>query len=57
MNPSPIFRHQRTLLGVVRLLDDACPAGNCAVTEWAWKPGDDEFSPDVITVCPSDLLA
>jgi Uma2 family endonuclease len=50
VNPSPIFRHQRTLLGVVRLLDDACPAGYCAVAEWAWKPGDDEFSPDVM-VC------
>jgi Uma2 family endonuclease len=53
VNPSPIFRHQRMLQRLTRLLDDACPAEYCAVGEWAWKPGADEFSPDVM-VCERD---
>jgi len=50
VNPSPLFRHQRMLQNVARLTDDACPPGYCAIGEWAWKPGLDEFSPDVM-VC------
>jgi Uma2 family endonuclease len=50
VNPSPIFRHQWALQELRTLLNAACAAGYCAVTEWAWKPGDDEFSPDVMVV-------
>ncbi len=50
VNPSPLFRHQRMLQALARLMDDACAPGYCAIGEWAWKPGPDEFSPDVM-VC------
>ena len=50
MNPSPDLRHQRFLHSLVRLLDGACMPGFRAVGECAWKPGPDEFAPDVM-VC------
>jgi Uma2 family endonuclease len=53
VNPSPVFRHQLMLQRMARLLNDACPPGYCAIGEWAWKPGPDEFSPDVM-VCERD---
>lgn len=50
VNPSPNLRHQRFLHSLVRLLDGACAPGYWAVGECAWKPGPDEFAPDVM-VC------
>ncbi len=54
VNPNPIFRHQWILHGLVRLLNDACPPGFWALGESAWKPGADEFGPDVM-VCERDI--
>jgi Uma2 family endonuclease len=53
VNPHPVARHQRALHALVRLLDDACPPGFWAVGKCAWKPGPDEFGPDVM-VCERD---
>jgi Uma2 family endonuclease len=53
VNPSPNVRHQRILHNLVQRLDDACPPGYWAVAECAWKPGADEFAPDVM-VCERD---
>ena len=50
VNPSPNVRHQRFLHTLVQLLDGACPSGYWAVGECAWKPGPDEFAPDIM-VC------
>jgi Uma2 family endonuclease len=53
VNPSPNVRHQRFLHNLVQLLDGACVPGYWAVGESAWKPGPDEFAPDVM-VCERD---
>jgi Uma2 family endonuclease len=53
VNPSPSARHQRFLHSLVQLLDAACVPGYWAVAECAWKPGPDEFAPDVM-VCERD---
>ena len=47
MNPSPTLRHQRISLQLARLLDDALEAPIKVVEAWAWKPGADEFIPDL----------
>ena len=48
VNPQPSARHQWMLHALVRLLNDACPPGYWALGESAWKPGPDEFGPDVM---------
>ena len=47
MSPSPTLRHQRISLRLARLLDDALVAPIKVVEAWAWKPGADEFIPDL----------
>ncbi len=56
VNPQPINRHQWVLHALVQLLNDACPPGFWALGESAWKPGPDEFGPDVM-VCERDIDA
>ncbi len=47
MSPSPLLRHQRISLQLARILDDVLEAPTLVVQEWAWKPGADEFIPDL----------
>jgi Uma2 family endonuclease len=53
MNPSPAYRHQLLLRNLANLLQAACPKGYTAIHEWAWKPGADEWEPDIM-VCERD---
>jgi Uma2 family endonuclease len=48
MSPSPTFAHQQTARRLANLLDAASKTAGVAVVEaWSWKPGDDEFIPDI----------
>ena len=49
VSPRPSRIHQRAVHRLVALLDGAVP-GCEAVAEWAWKPGTDEYHPDVMLV-------
>lgn len=50
VNPRPSLEHQVALLRLAQLLDAAGPAYQVYV-EGAWKPGKDEWAPDLM-VCP-----
>lgn len=50
VNPRPSLDHQIALLRLARLLDDAAH-GYQVYVEAAWKPGKDEWAPDIM-VCP-----
>jgi Uma2 family endonuclease len=53
VNPSPTQRHQRGLRRMANLLEAAAIAPVSVHTEWAWKPGSDEFVPDVLVTEPT----
>ncbi len=53
VNPRPTGEHQVALLRLARLLEDAAAPGYEVYVEWAWKPQDDEWGPDIM-VCPRD---
>ena len=57
VNPSPTLRHQRALRRMANLLEAAASRRVTVVTEWAWKPGNDEFIPDVLVTEPTDEQA
>jgi Uma2 family endonuclease len=48
MSPSPTRRHQNIAVELTKLLKSAAPPGVTAHMAWSWKPGPDEFIPDVI---------
>jgi Uma2 family endonuclease len=48
MSPSPTLNHQRIARRLANIVDAALPAGTEVVENWAWKPGSDEFIPDVM---------
>jgi len=48
MSPSPTGRHQNIGSRLWALLDHAAPPDVKVHLAWAWKPGRDEFIPDVI---------
>lgn len=48
MSPSPIQRHQRLSRRLANLIDAALPDEITVIEGWAWKPGADEFVPDVM---------
>lgn len=50
VNPRPRLLHQVMLRRITNALEAALPEGYRAVNEWAWKPGADEWAPDVM-VC------
>lgn len=50
MSPSPTKRHQQATYGLASVLRQGSPAGIEVVEGWGWKPGDDEYVPDVIVV-------
>jgi Uma2 family endonuclease len=54
MSPSPTQRHQLISLNLARLLQDALPDGVSVVPAWSWKPGADEFIPDLVVVDSTD---
>jgi Uma2 family endonuclease len=51
VNPRPTLGHQAALLRLARLLDDAAASGYQVYPEGAWKPGTEEWAPDIM-VCP-----
>ncbi len=48
VSPSPTRPHQRIAFNLAKLLDEARPPDCDVVEAWAWKPGADEFIPDVM---------
>ncbi len=48
VTPLPAGRHQDIVLRLVMAIDAALPPGVRVRSNWGWKPGDDEFGPDVI---------
>ena len=48
MSPSPTQSHQRIGFNLARILEKAAPDGVAVTLAWAWKPGADEFVPDLI---------
>lgn len=54
VNPGPIRRHQLAVHRLASLLEAAAADPVCVVAQWAWKPGDDEFAPDVLVTGPTD---
>lgn len=50
VNPRGTFDHQLMLRNLTTALQAAVPGGYVAINEWAWKPGADEWAPDVMVV-------
>ena len=48
VSPSPTRPHQTICRRLANLLESHLPPGYNVVEGWAWKPGKDEFVPDVI---------
>ena len=48
MSPSPTLRHQRISLRLAQVIDAVLEPPVLVVEGWAWKPGADEFIPDLI---------
>jgi Uma2 family endonuclease len=48
MVPSPTREHQQVCLRLANSLESAIPIGYDVTISWAWKPGADEFIPDVM---------
>ncbi len=48
MSPSPTQRHQRIIRNLVIAFAQVLPPGVDVLSEWAWKPAEDEFVPDVV---------
>ena len=48
MSPSPTLRHQRISLRLAQVIDAVLEPPTLVVEGWAWKPGIDEFIPDVM---------
>jgi Uma2 family endonuclease len=54
MSPSPTRGHQRAARRLAEILEAAQPPDIGVETAWAWKPGADEFIPDVIVFDDTD---
>lgn len=54
VTPVGNLKHQKCLMNLAIMAKAACPPGYTAVTEWAWKPGADEFHPDVMVCADVD---
>lgn len=48
VSPSATLPHQTIARRLANAIEEVLPSGVRVATEWAWKPGDDEFIPDVI---------
>ncbi len=54
MSPSPTLDHQRIAYRIHKLIEVALPEHAEVVENWAWKPDNDEFIPDVTVFGVSD---
>ena len=54
MSPSPTQRHQDIVLNLASTLKASLPAPLKVTVGWAWKPGADEFIPDLIVSDTTD---
>jgi Uma2 family endonuclease len=54
MNPRPTQRHQRAVRRLANFLEAVLTTTASVHIEWAWKPGDDEFVPDVLVTEPTE---
>jgi Uma2 family endonuclease len=54
MAPSPIRRHQTASHRLTSLLESALEPGFGVVEAWSWKPGRDEFVPDILVYPSTD---
>lgn len=54
VTPSPGLSHQNISLALVVMLRAVLPATHSATFAWAWKPGKDEFIPDVMVWARED---
>lgn len=48
VTPAPTGRHQDASHRLVNAIDEVLPSGVRVRGGWGWKPGDDEFIPDVM---------
>lgn len=55
MSPSPTGRHQDIVLQLAKLLDEVLPESAQVRQGWGWKPGTDEFIPDLMVFEKTDL--
>jgi Uma2 family endonuclease len=58
MAPLRSFGHQRVVHRLANLLEEALhdePRTYVVVAGWGWKPGEDEFGPDIMVVCRGDV--
>jgi Uma2 family endonuclease len=47
MSPSPTLPHQTISMRLAHAIDSVLPEGVQVALAWAWKPGTDEFIPDL----------
>jgi Uma2 family endonuclease len=53
VHPPPTRRHQRAARRIANLIEAVDPTAVSVDTEWGWKPGEDEFVPDVLVTRPT----
>lgn len=56
VTPGPDVDHQDISFTLVGLLRAVLPSTHSASFAWAWKPGEDEFIPDVIAYAVADRI-
>jgi Uma2 family endonuclease len=54
MSPSPTRNHQRIARRLANFVEAALPTDVLVEEGWAWKPGDDEFIPDLMVFGSTD---
>ncbi|MEW9266871.1 Uma2 family endonuclease [Kineococcus endophyticus] len=54
VTPAPGLRHQRISVALVTGLREVLPPTHDATVAWGWKPGRDEFIPDVLVWARAD---
>jgi len=54
VSPSPTLPHQRIARRLANLIESSLPDGVEVVEGWAWKPGRDEFIPDLMIFDTTD---
>jgi len=54
VNPPPTRRHQRAARRIANLIEAVDPSAVSVDIEWGWKPGNDEFVPDVLVTIPTN---
>ncbi len=54
VSPSPAIRHQTIQRRLANAIEDDLPSGVCVIHDWSWKPGWDEFIPDLMVFDDTD---